>query len=142
LFGCCLEPRAQAIADSFVAQIGKGPQRIISASEVNKLSATEIAVKDKDILRSARAPSGPSLREESLTTHISADARDGYQVIFSSAETDPEFTADLILIAFQRDGKKLPETNGPFRIIAPKDKKHTRWIRQLTSIRVLSYNGQ
>jgi hypothetical protein len=155
LFNCCVEPRAQAVGDSFVIQIGKGPQRIISLSEVSKLSATEITVKDKDgnrhlfkgiplsdILRSVGAPSGSSLRGESLTMCVLAEARDGYQVMFSLAETDPEFTHDLILIAFQMDGKKLPETDGPFRVIAPKDKKHARWIRQLTSIRVLSYNGQ
>jgi hypothetical protein len=155
LLGCCLEAWAQVTTESFIVQIDEGPQRIISLSEVSKLPPVEITVKDKDgnkhlfkgvplsgVLRSAGAPSGSNLRGENLTKYVIVEARDGYQVMFSLTETDPDFTNDPILIAFQMDGEKLTETDGPFRIIASKDKKHARWIRQLTSIRVLSYNRQ
>jgi hypothetical protein len=151
----CIDAHAQAIANSFIVQIDDGPQKIISLNDLNKLSPAEVTVKDKDgnkhlfkgtplsgILRSAGAPSGSRLRGENLTKYVVAEARDGYQVAFSLAETDLEFTDDLILVAFQMDGKKLPDTDGPFRLVVQNDKKHARWIRQLTSIRVISYKAE
>jgi len=54
--------------------------------------------------------------------------------MFTLAEIDPLFASTSIIIATSVDGKSLPENNGPFQIIAPGDKKHGRWIRQVQSI--------
>ena len=50
---------------------------------------------------------------------------------------DPEFTDQVVLLAYEVDGQALPAGEGPFRIIAPDGKRPARWIRELTSIRVL-----
>jgi DMSO/TMAO reductase YedYZ molybdopterin-dependent catalytic subunit len=63
-------------------------------------------------------------------------AADGYEVIFALPEIDPEFTAQTILLAYEVDGKPLPKGEGPFRLVVPNDKKHARWIREITTITV------
>jgi hypothetical protein len=45
--------------------------------------------------------------------------------------------AQAVGLAYEADGKSLPDDEGPFRIVAPGDKKHARWIRQITSIKIL-----
>ena len=64
-------------------------------------------------------------------------AADGYKVVFSLAEIDPEFTTQTILLACEVDGKPLEKGDGPFRIVVPNDKKHARWIREVASIEVV-----
>jgi hypothetical protein len=43
--------------------------------------------------------------------------------LYSLAEIDPEFTDQVILLATKKDGQPLANGEGPFRIIAPDDKK-------------------
>ena len=80
---------------------------------------------------------GAQLWGENLAKYVLVKASDGYEVIFSLPEIDPEFTTNTILIAFEVDGVPLPKGEGPFRMISPGDKKHARWVREITSIRVL-----
>ena len=42
-----------------------------------------------------------------------------------------------IILADKRDGKPLAATEGPFRIVAPGDKRPARWIRQVTAFRII-----
>lgn len=136
--------------ESFTVQIENGPTISVSLKALTELSNSEITLKDKDgdqhlfkgvrlsdHLRAHEAPNGPKLRGASLTKYVLAEARDGYKAIFSLPEIDPEFTQKTVLVAFQMDCKMLPVGDGPFRLVVPADKKHARWIRQLTSIRIL-----
>jgi len=41
------------------------------------------------------------------------------------------------LLAYQEDGNPLKKGEGPFRMIVPKDKKHARWIREISTIKIL-----
>lgn len=90
-----------------------------------------------DILDSAGVTLGGELRGENLAKYVLVKAVDGYEVIFSLPEIDPEFTDQTILLAYQMDGKPLPRGEGPFRIVAPKDKKHARWIREINTIKIV-----
>jgi hypothetical protein len=58
--------------------------------------------------------------------------------VFALAEIDPDFATREILPADKRDSKPLDEKQGPFRIVAPGDKRPARWIRRVTVIRVIS----
>jgi DMSO/TMAO reductase YedYZ molybdopterin-dependent catalytic subunit len=93
-----------------------------------------------EILDSAGVTLGKNLRGKNLTKYVFVKAADGYEVIFSLPEIDPEFTDDVILLAYQVDGKSLTANEGPFRLVVPKDKKHARWIRQISSIKVMYTN--
>lgn len=75
----------------------------------------------------------PALRGENLMKYIKIIASDGYQVLFSLPEIDPEFTDKRVLLATHKNGTPLSEDEGPFRIIAD-EKKQPRSIRQITRI--------
>jgi hypothetical protein len=68
---------------------------------------------------------------------VLAEARDGYQVVYTLTELDPAFTSNKIIIADTADGKPLSETQGPFRLVVPQEKKPARSIRMLEKITVV-----
>ncbi|WP_254086179.1 molybdopterin-dependent oxidoreductase [Dawidia cretensis] len=90
-----------------------------------------------EVLQQAGVTLGGQLRGENLAKYIRIKATDGYEVVYSLAEVDPEFTDKVVVLAYEVDGKPLPIGEGPFRIVAPGDKKHARWIRQIASIKIL-----
>ena len=81
---------------------------------------------------------GDTLRGPRLTEVVLASAADGYKVAFALAEIDSAFAVREILLADQRDGKPLDAKEGPFRIVAPGDKRPARWIRQVTELKVVA----
>lgn len=89
-----------------------------------------------EILEKAGVTTGAQLRGENLKKYLLISAADGYEVLYSLAEIDPEFTDQVILLAITKDGQPLGNGEGPFRIITPNDKKPARWIREVRSIKV------
>jgi DMSO/TMAO reductase YedYZ molybdopterin-dependent catalytic subunit len=121
----------------------------LELSDLHGMKQTEATAKDHggeqrvykgvtlfDILGAAGVSQGSQLRGKNLLKFVSVKAIDGYEVIFSLAEIDPEFTDQTILVAYEEDGKPLPKGDGPFRMVVPNDKKHARWIREVATIRV------
>jgi DMSO/TMAO reductase YedYZ molybdopterin-dependent catalytic subunit len=90
-----------------------------------------------EILEKAGVTTGSKLRGENLAKYVLIKAADGYEVIYSLPEIDPEFTDQVIMVAVEKDGQPLPAGEGPFRMIAPNDKKQARWVREVRSIKVL-----
>lgn len=122
----------------------------LSMEDLSRMEQTEVRANDRDgkehifkgvrlstILDMAGVTMGKELRGENLTKYILIKAVDGYEVIFSLPEVDPEFTDQTVLLAYMVDGNPLKKGVGPFRIIAPNDKKQARWIRELRSINIL-----
>jgi hypothetical protein len=66
------------------------------------------------------------------------EAADGYKVIFALAEIDPAFATREIVLADKRNGKPLDAKEGPPRVVAPGDKRPARWVRQVTSLRIVT----
>ncbi len=89
------------------------------------------------VLEKAGAPFGKKLRGKVLSTYVLAKAQDGYQVAFTLGELDPDFGNETILLADKRDGKPLPDKQGPFRLVCPNDKEGARSVRMLTSLEVV-----
>jgi hypothetical protein len=71
-----------------------------------------------------------------MTEVLLVEAADGYKVVYALAEIDPAFASREIILADKRDGKPLDAKEGPFRIVAPGDKRPARWARQITTLRV------
>ncbi len=90
-----------------------------------------------ELLKRAGAPVGRDLSGKAVATYVRASAKDGYQVVFSLAELDPGFTPNDIIVADTVDGKPLFDYQGPFRIVAPHDKRGARSIRMLQRIEVV-----
>lgn len=91
-----------------------------------------------EILRRAGAPLGAELRGNALTTYVMASARDGYQVVFSLAELDPALTGSSVVLADTIDGKPLLDSQGPLRIVVPKDARPSRGVRMLERLDVVA----
>ena len=121
----------------------------LKLTDLKQLPQTEVTRKDKDgnnhtysgvilsaILQKAGVTSGKDLRGKNLTKYVMIKASDNYQVVFALAELDKDFTDRTIILATQMDGKPLPDTDGPFRIIVQDEKKPARCIKQVTGIKV------
>ncbi|MET3036844.1 molybdopterin-dependent oxidoreductase [Chryseobacterium sp. NRRL B-14859] len=118
-------------------------------SDLSKMPRKEASLKDKDgkihiytgvsvqdILAKAGVPSGKALHGENLAKYVLAKCTDGYQVLFSLAELDASIADKNVIIADTVDGKPLPESKGPLRIIAEGEKKPARSSYQLESLMI------
>ena len=90
----------------------------------------------EDLLRKAGVPQGEKLRGPSMATYILAEAGDGYRVVFSLAELDSGILDSEVIVADTMDGAPLGANQGPFRLVAPHEKRPARWVRMLKSITV------
>ena len=70
--------------------------------------------------------------------YVVAEATDGYRVLFALAELDADFMNSEVLVADTLDGAPIDAKRGPFRLVAPHDKRPARWVRMLKSITVSS----
>jgi DMSO/TMAO reductase YedYZ molybdopterin-dependent catalytic subunit len=89
-----------------------------------------------DVLRKAGARVDDRLRGGALADYLVIEASDGYRAVFALAELDPAFTDRVILLADRRDGRAIDATEGPLRIVVPGEKKHARWVRQVTGLTI------
>ena len=146
LFFCALGVSAQTlqITDAL------GHTASLTPDQIAKLPHVTVNTKDHDtpaqfegvpmatVLTSAGILMGDTLRGPRLTEALLVSAADGYQVVFALAEFDAAFSDRQIILADKRDGKPLAGKEGPFRIVAPGDKRPARWIRQVASMKVVA----
>lgn len=85
------------------------------------------------LLARVNAPLGKELHGEAMTSYLVAAGSDGYSIVLSLAEVDPDFRAGQVLVADTRDGEPLGK-NGPFQLIVSDDKRPARWVHNLVSI--------
>jgi hypothetical protein len=90
----------------------------------------------RDLLSHAGVPEGAAIRGEYVSWIVILEASDGYRAVFSLAELDPAVGTGGVLLADGRDGNALSSGDGPLRLIVPGEKRHARWIRQITRITV------
>jgi DMSO/TMAO reductase YedYZ molybdopterin-dependent catalytic subunit len=91
----------------------------------------------EELLRKAGVPQGESLRGPLMATYVLAEAADGYRVVFSLGELDSGILDSEVIVADTMDGAPLGAKQGPFRIVAPHEKRPARWVRMLKSITVV-----
>jgi DMSO/TMAO reductase YedYZ molybdopterin-dependent catalytic subunit len=90
----------------------------------------------EELLQRAGVPHGDQLRGKLMTSFVIAEAEDGYKVVFALAELDSGITNSEVLVADTVDGAPIDAKRGPFRLVAPHDKRPARWVRMLKSITV------
>jgi DMSO/TMAO reductase YedYZ molybdopterin-dependent catalytic subunit len=88
------------------------------------------------LLQKAGIPQGDAIRGAAMTTYVLVDAADDYRVVFSLAELDSSFMDSEVILADTMDGAPLGPGLGPFRLVAPHEKRPARWVDMVRSITV------
>jgi hypothetical protein len=113
------------------------PHVKVTASEHSSGPVGFEGVTLKSILEKAGVSFGESLKGKRLSSCLLVEAADGYRVVIALPELDPAFTNKQTLLVFLRDGKPLGEKEGPYRILIPDEKRMARWVRQVTTLRIV-----
>ncbi|HEX8764060.1 MAG TPA: molybdopterin-dependent oxidoreductase [Candidatus Acidoferrum sp.] len=92
----------------------------------------------QELLRRAGVPQNEKLRGAAMASYVLAEASDGYAVLYSLAELDAGFQNSEVIVADTMNGLPLIEKQGPFKMVAPHDKRPARWIRMLKSLTVVT----
>ena len=91
-----------------------------------------------ELLKLVKAPLGKELRGKMLAKFVLVTAADDYRIVFALPEINPDSTTEVIVVADRRDDEPLDAKEGPYRIIAPGEKKHGRWVRQVARIAIMA----
>jgi hypothetical protein len=138
----------EALAQTLQITDADGHATTVTAAQIANLPHVTLDVRDHDkpaqfegvplaaLLSVAGIRLGEALRGPRLSEALLVEAADGYKVVFALAEVDPAFATREIILADKRDGKLLDAGEGPFRIVAPGDKRPARWVRQVIALKV------
>jgi DMSO/TMAO reductase YedYZ molybdopterin-dependent catalytic subunit len=91
----------------------------------------------EDLLKKAGVPQGEQLRGQAMATYVLVEAADNYRVVFALEEFNSSFQDSEIIVADTMDGAPIPAALGPFRLVAPHEKRPARWVEMLKSITVV-----
>lgn len=111
--------------------------RATATTDNNGISTVYEGVWLSEVLKKAGVPLGARLRGPALAGYVLASASDGYQVVFSLGELDPDMTDGQFLLADKANGSPLSGQNGSFRLVVPKDKAGARSVRLLSKLEVV-----
>ena len=89
------------------------------------------------LLAKAGVGLGETLRGKRMASCLLVEAADGYRAVIALPELDPAFTDKQIVLAFLKDGKPLDDKEGPYRIVIPDEKRMARWVRQVTTLKIV-----
>jgi hypothetical protein len=124
-------------ATGFSAEaLAKLPRQTVKASDPAGTPAAYEGVSLAEVLKAAGVTLGKDLKGPLLANCVVVQAADGYRVVFSLPEIDPDMTDRVVLLADRKDGKPLDAKEGPYRLVVPHDKRHLRWVRQVTRVSV------
>ena len=114
------------------------PHVKVTASEHSSTPVSFEGVTLKSVLERAGVTFGESMKGKRLAACLLVEAVDGYQAVIALPELDPAFTDKQVLLAFLRDNKPLAEEEGPYRIVIPDEKRMARWVRQVTTLKIVA----
>jgi hypothetical protein len=77
------------------------------------------------------------MKGKRLASCLLVEAADGYSVVFALPELDPAFDDKQVVLAFSRDGRPIDDKEGPYRIVIPEEKRMARWVRQVTTLKIV-----
>ena len=118
-------------------QLKQMPQQSVSVMNPHtKAKENYEGVLLTDLLAKVATPTGDKLRGEEMADYVEVMGSDRYRVVFALAELDPAFQDNKVLLAITSDGKPLAQNVGPFRVVAPQDKRPARSVRMVAMIAV------
>jgi len=141
-----LSTQVLAATPAVVEITGPTGTRKLSADQVAGMPRSKVTISDHGVegtfegptiaslLATVGAPAGEKIRGDLLTNYVLVEAVDAYRALFTLTELDAAFTDRLVILADTRDGKPLPEKEGPFRVIVQGEKRQARCVRQVARI--------
>lgn len=117
------------------ADLSKAPQHTINAADQG-MPATFEGVRLSDVLAHVDVPTGERFYNTAAWYYLLVEATNGNRAVFAWAELDPTFMDKVVYVVTKRDGRALSETDGPFQLVVPGEKRNARWIRQVTALRI------
>ncbi len=115
----------------------------LSAAELAKLPRVEVEV-GKERRKYSGVPVAELLRvggvewggncSPLLTCYVLVEGVDGYRVLFSIPEIDPQQCHKMVILADRCDGKPLSDKDGPYQTIEEDAKQHGRCVKQVKAI--------
>jgi hypothetical protein len=69
---------------------------------------------------------------------VKVTAHDGFVAVLGAMELDSTFQAHPVLLAWERDGQRLDDHFGPFQLIVPEDLRHSRNVRNVGRVEVIT----
>jgi hypothetical protein len=115
----------------------EGLPRVKITTAASGVSATFEGVLLRAVLEKAGIGFGETLKGKRMASCLLVEAVDGYRVVIALPEIDPTFTDKQVVLAFLKDGKRLDEKEGPYRIVIPDEKRMARWVRQVTTLKIV-----
>jgi hypothetical protein len=151
LFLCAALLAAQSVQELQLVVTGDVPTPLtLHASDLASMPREQVELTEQDggkttyegvtlqeILKKAGILFGREMRGKALAGYVLAEAKDGYAVLFSLGELDPDFGATRVIVADKRDGKTLFAYQGPVRLVLPADKAGARSVRMLEKLEVV-----
>ena len=125
-----------SLSESDLNALPRKTLKVLNHHENKEETYEGVAV--QELLRRAGVPQNEKLRGPAMATYVLAEAADGYSVLYSLAELDSDFQDSEVIVADTMNGSPLGEKKGPFKMVAPHDKRPARWIRMLKSLTVVT----
>jgi len=120
-----------------VADLAKMPRETATLAEMDGSKVAYEGVPLTEILKKAGVAFGKEMRGKALAGYLLAEARDGYQVVFSLGELDAEIAGTGVIVADRRDGQPLSAQQGPIRLVVTSDKRPARSVRMVERLHVV-----
>ena len=125
-----------ALSASDLKSLPRATLKVLNPHE-NKEETYE-GVPVEELLRRAGVPQKDQLRGPAMAKYVLAEGSDGYRVVYALAELDSDFQDSSVIVADTMNGSPLGEKQGPFKMVAPHDKRPARWVRMLKSLTVVT----
>ena len=149
LFAILLLRANPLLGQQLTIQTEGGKPTVLARADIEALPHVKVAttgsgssaifegVSLRAVLERAGVGFGETLRGKRLASCLLVEAADGYRVVIALPELDPAFTDKQVVLAFLKDGKPLDAKEGPYRIVIPEEKRMARWVRQVTTLKIV-----
>lgn len=146
---CLMFQTTLAHSQQLTVQTGAAKQTLLTRAEIEALPHVKITTTTsgsattfegialRALLEKAGVGFGETMRGKKLASYLLVEAADGYRVVIALPELDPAFTEKQVVLAFLKDGKPMDDKEGPYRIVIPDEKRMARWVRQVTTLKVI-----
>jgi hypothetical protein len=116
------------------------PHKTVSVyNHHTKANETYSGVPLADLLGKVGVPLGENVRGKLFLIGVVAEGTDHYSVLYALAEVDPSIHVGDVIVADSIDGQKLGK-DGAFKMVSTEEKRPARWVRNLTSVKVIEVN--